>query len=407
MNQSVRAPEQGSRLVELLACAYVASVPAFAFVPETTKFSQGIGVLLAATFMLGVLTKRYRLHVPAELLLFGIFLGYNLTGGFIAKELDVFISRQVTLFQLWILTIVVFNVFVHRFETRMPALVSYVVGVLLVTLWSMASISIDSTRRFAGVFHNPNTYGMILFLAIGFVLLLAIRQKASFTVATAVLALFLWQVTLTGSRKAMLGMILLLGAYAMVVVIRNRRRPIRALAVVVLSVVVTVVALGWLSTTPHWQRIQNLVLFFRGDDVAEISVYARADLLAAGVELWMENPFFGLGADQYRYNVSSLGLTETYSHSNFIEVLVNFGLVGAILFYSIYARLTLRLWSAWRRHRRTSREAYVLLAGALWVIWVGLEWAQVNYLNKSHWLLVSFLLVMGYNLERSREVQVS
>src|SRR5690606_22989098 len=100
--------------------------------------------------------------------------------------------------------------------------------------------------------------------------------------------------------------------------------------------------INWIQSTPHWRRVENLALFLQGEDVSEGSLYARADFIQAGLELWREHPFFGLGSNQFRYYMPEFGLRETYSHSNPIEILANYGLIGFVLYYSIYARLSWR-----------------------------------------------------------------
>lgn len=391
------------RLSDIFLVAYIASVPFLSGNEATADLSQLLGVLLAGTFAVLVLLNRRPVRIPTEVVLFAAFLGYVAIGVFVAKQPGVVVSRLITLSQLWILTVVVFNLLSTRPDAHFLGWRSYVAGVLLASAVSLVSSGGNVVGRFSGTFVNPNTYGLVLLMGVGGLLLLPARTKISLFVRTGLLALFVWQIALTGSRKAILATVVLLSVYALVTLRSNLHKPLRAMTLAVIIAIAGVATVGWLQTTPYWYRIENLFLFMLGEEVDEGSVYSRADFIRAGLSLWERAPLLGLGADQYRYHLPTLGLRETYSHSNPIEILVNFGLAGFVLFYGIYARLTWRFWRLWKKYRDVpEKRTLIIMATALWVTWVILEIASVSYLSKSHWILVSLLLAMTYSLERSQ-----
>lgn len=74
------------------------------------------------------------------------------------------------------------------------------------------------------------------------------------------------------------------------------------------------------------------------EDVAGYSAFADRDYWKrVGLEGWKQNPVFGYGTEAFR---DKFGIT---SHSTPIDLLYNFGLVGLILFYGIFASLAWRL----------------------------------------------------------------
>lgn len=388
-------------LADFLLILYIASVPILSGTEDTAKVSQALGVALAGTFVLLVIWRRRRLKLPAELLIFASFLAYVAIGGFIAREPEVVLARLFTLFQLWVLAVVMFNLLTARRGNYFLGWQSYVLGVLLAASVSLMFGGRTLYGRLAGTFANPNAYGLALLLGIGGISVLPVRTRMSFLGRVGALVILFTQVVQTGSRKAILGAVILLALNALLLLRRNMVRPVRAIVLLLVFAIAGATTIGWLRTTPHWNRMENLIFFIQGEDVPEVSVYERTDLVAAGLVLWQKSPLIGLGADQYRFHAPDLGLRETYSHSNPVEILANFGLFGFVLYYGIYIRLTWRLWAAWRKHKYSAENSRVLYsATALWVTWVGLEIARVTYLAKDHWILFGLLLAMTYRLEK-------
>ena len=57
-----------------------------------------------------------------------------------------------------------------------------------------------------------------------------------------------------------------------------------------------------------------------------------------------QKPILGHGIDSFRTLYGMLGGMETYSHNNFIEMLVSGGVVGFIIYYSIYVYIFKAMW---------------------------------------------------------------
>lgn len=60
-----------------------------------------------------------------------------------------------------------------------------------------------------------------------------------------------------------------------------------------------------------------------------------------GLSAWMENPWFGNGIQAFRINYG------TTSHSTPIDLLYNYGLIGFVLFYAMFASLIWRLFQVY------------------------------------------------------------
>lgn len=68
------------------------------------------------------------------------------------------------------------------------------------------------------------------------------------------------------------------------------------------------------------------------------AVGSRTMWLERGIRGWLENPLFGHGVEAFR---AQFGIT---SHSTPTDLLYNSGLIGLVLFYSVFVSLVRRLW---------------------------------------------------------------
>lgn len=400
----LRSAKRG-RLVRFLLAAYLASVPIAAYSPVGADVSQAIGAVTVAAYVFEVIAHRRPIRLPLELLLFGLFIAYTFVGGVVARDASSFLSRQFTLVQLWILAVVMFNVLILHTSGHVVGLQAVRFGVLGAAMVAMMTMG-TTTGRLAGALGNANTYGLVSLLGIAASLLLPVRAGLSHVLQGGLILFFAWQTMLSGSRKAILGVIGLGALIAIVILLRNAKRPGRFVPAVLLVTVAIGVGLAWIQNTPYWYRVENIARFASGETVNEGSLYERAELANTAVEVWRLHPVIGVGTDQFRYYAGDYGLRQTYSHSNPLEILANFGIVGVLLYYGIYAALTVRIFSGWVRERSTPRKNRFALIGCIWLTWLAMEVAWVSYYDKLHWITLVLLLVAAYNTRRSDSADV-
>jgi O-antigen ligase len=102
------------------------------------------------------------------------------------------------------------------------------------------------------------------------------------------------------------------------------------------------------------------------DDVAGYSAFEERDYWRqAGIDGWKQNPVFGYGTEAFRYDY---GIT---SHSTPIDLLYNYGLIGMILFYSVFVSLTWRLIQP--AVKRVSNQRALLLGGVICYVFMTLS----------------------------------
>jgi len=102
------------------------------------------------------------------------------------------------------------------------------------------------------------------------------------------------------------------------------------------------------------------------DDVAGYSAFEERDYWKqVGIDGWKLNPVFGYGTEAFRDNY---GIT---SHSTPVDLLYNYGLIGLILFYGVFASLTWRLIQP--AGKRVSNQRALMLGGVICYLFMTLS----------------------------------
>ena len=232
-------------------------------------------------------------------------------------------------------------------------------------------------QRMGGQITNLNTFGMVFGNAALCAAYYMVLRKQRWHVVT--FAIFSFFALSSASRKSML--MIVVGVVAIAVLHYGMRRIYRTLlwAVVVLVAAYFALKLPYFSEVA--ERIQNL---FSGEqDASDIE---RNRMVEFGLELFKERPIHGYGMN----NFSRLYYLNTYSHNNYIELLVSGGVVAFVLYY-----LMLLLPAFGLLLNRKKGEKLDPLHLMLWV-WLMVEMAfgvaMVQVYNKNSWLLIGVLM---------------
>lgn len=178
---------------------------------------------------------------------------------------------------------------------------------------------------------------------------------------------------LTGTRKLLL-------FYAVVYFIYMffyGSKKIRKIGMTFLVIIVCYYCI--LNIEPLYYLIGHKVDFFSDSNTVnlyEASDRIRENLLIGGINLFKENPIFGIGFGNTTQVIGN------YAHNNFVELLASGGIVGFVAYYSGYIYIVLKSI----HYRKSDKFALYIFASIMGLL--VLEYFQVTYLYGMPWVLL-------------------
>jgi O-antigen ligase len=121
-------------------------------------------------------------------------------------------------------------------------------------------------------------------------------------------------------------------------------------------------------------RIDMMLDGLRGED-GGYSMTERTMMIAYGFDFIMEKPWLGNGFNAFSTLFGNITGWYTYSHNNFIELLVNTGIVGLIIYYSLTFYIIKGLWKPALKDRDALSQILFLYT----IITMVLDYAMVSY----------------------------
>lgn len=341
-----------------------------------TKVTGGLalGSALGVALISGRVRRWHGFHVAALLFVFwaagGLFFFYA------DQKLP---NKFYTYVQLFLVLWVIWEI-APSWSRQLGLLAAYVFGVYVAALgtlwlyWREAA----ALRRFAAVESDPNTLAMTLALALPMAWYLGVthRQALLRWACRGYLIVGLVAVGLTGSRGGMLATIVALLIVPLTMTKLSPGRLAAAIGVLGLS---GALAVAYVPQT----IVQRLAT--TGAEVETLSLGGRFTLWKAGVHAFKQRPLTGYGSGGWGTAVTPwLGPDPQAAHNSFLSVLVEQGIVGLLLYLTMFLVIFLAVLDLPSLERRF---ALVLLA-TLGMAMLPLSWEH----QKSVWFVLAALL---------------
>jgi O-antigen ligase len=357
--------------------AFVTYFPGVSIVTKVTG-ALALGAMLAFVLMSGRVRRWRVFHVAGLLLVM-----------WAAGELFVFQVGEKLPFKFWTYVQLLVMLWIiwelapswSRQLGLLAAFVfgSYVASFATILLYRRAG---GSLRRFAGFESDPNSLAMTLALALPMAWYLSVTTRSPVLrwACRGYMAIGLVAIGLTGSRGGMLATIVALMIVPLTMTKLTPGRMAAAIGMLMLS--------GALAVAYVPEKVVER-LATTGTEVEELSLGGRFTLWRAGVKAFAQRPITGYGVGNWRHAVSPwLGPTPQVAHNSYLSVLVELGLVGLLLYLSMFVAVFL----ATRSLPSLERRFALVLLGTLCVAMLPLSWEE----QKSVWFILAALLGLAY-----------
>lgn len=381
---------------EFLLCTYVVAFSLLSFNVRFTIIENLVALMLIMMLFLSIAISRdKKVFIGNEHLLLYTFILLN--AALLLLSISSF-RRYLTFFLVITLFFAAHQVL---YKTKRTISIEYGLFLSIVIIFLMnPGIIINAysigSERISFTFANPNTYAYLLLLAsLLFIKRLVFTkdlQSNYLKIVFTVFILFCWYqiVYLTGSRKDTISIIIIL-IFIFLFIYKNSNYLSRIILIAFMALV-GYYLYSLLAESYIFSRLMELFISIGSDNYGG-SVRLRGVMIEKALELWSEKPFLGWGFDSFRY-VSGFG---KYSHNNYMELLVNSGLIGFVVFYSIYLVVLYKMFKHIKNKGCMNGNDYWILL----IICVCLfrDMAFVSYYNKLFYLNLAIIVFEINNLK--------
>ena len=190
---------------------------------------------------------------------------------------------------------------------------------------------------------------------------------------------------ITGSRKGIFQIVLYFGLY--VVLQKGLAKKIKAIAIIVILVLLGVYIIQQYEFLGYAYIERMMGIFDKSYD--DGSVEARDFLMQTGINIFKQRPIFGAGADAVRSYLGYAGNKNVnYSHSNYIELLASFGIVGTLIYYWYFLKQT--IFALFNKNK--DKDRFFIYAAAILITMFILDYVMMTYNIRQNIFLLYFVV---------------
>lgn len=315
--------------------------------------------LMLGYFLLNVISNKNEVIVMAtEHFIFFLFILYCIFTAMFGTHISNSIGKIMTLVQLWILYIALYNA-LYKYKVEFYLFNGLIIGVeinyliyLEIFPWDKKAAYAGTSTRFQGTTYNPNDLGRLTVISIimSFVYIKVYAVKGYYLLLNSIhVVVGLLVIVATQSRKALLATAIIIFSF---VVMQSKFIKVRHLGYFYLTILFliffTPALLKFIDVPKEdleqferfGKRLSYAIDSIGGDKEVKKakSIQHRKELIHLAMMTFNANPIMGVGIDNFRF------VEGHYAHNNYVELLANVGIIGFLLFYSVYIFLSIRIF---------------------------------------------------------------
>ncbi|WP_350022543.1 O-antigen ligase family protein [Turicibacter sanguinis] len=332
------------KIIKLLFVLNIIGIYIFSNKEDTVIFSEIILMGLIGCLFI-YLIKINKINLNSYFLFMGMFVIYTWMTCLWALEIELAVEKSITLTLLFITGILMYNFFYDIQDNKFIIKSLFWAGIFL-ALYTIFYYGISDFflrlaqgGRIGGEILNENSLGMYTGIAviISFYYVWIKNKKIYYLILVIPFVVAMS----TGSRKAVILIVMGIG----ILILCQMENKIRLKQILIIPIIIIGIALAMKSPIFYVtnQRMEALFNSITGDGKIDNSIKIRNEMIRIGSNQFKETPFLGIGMGNARLiSKNELG-KDAYLHNNFIELLVNGGIIGFIIYYLMYLVIIIKL----------------------------------------------------------------
>lgn len=368
----------------LLLYLYIFSLYIFAYDPELNIISHVFyGGLLVLTLLYILLTRNIKLS-PFYLFILLIYVE-SVMGVYWAIDPKVTSDKSTTIIFLFLIAFCIINVIETEKELENLIYAIFICGMVFaiysVFFYGPQNImnSIVTGIKLGGDINQENAFG--LYNSITYTLGIYYGFKKNKLYFLVSFIPFILTIS-SGSRKSLL--VLIAGTVFLIILMQKSKNMLKPLFTIgIISVILYfIISSGIFGDA--FLRMEGLFSFLAGDEAnIDSSTLTRSQMIEFGWNMFKKRPFTGYGLNQYNTLYMENFGTLRPSHNNYIQMLVDYGIIGFSIFYGMYFFLIKNLV----KYLKTNTIAKILFI--LYVICLINDMTTNTILNKFTYIYLS------------------
>jgi O-antigen ligase len=354
----------------------------FTFLPGLNNISNAIAAVFIFLAAMKMLIEKRKVIFNRFLFIYLLFIMICIISYFYAIDQMIVLIMVRSLLLYFIFVFFLIN-YVDSYDKLINFLNYFIYAGLFATTYLLINSEIYSMQRLGGLLGNINEIGIIIGISALFSIYFILFQKRYLYLLPAMACMGM--VLATGSRVAL---VLTIFSSLLLLYFNNKNSFKGRIKSITLAILLLFLFYYLLFNVPYFyqiagQRVENILKFISAEQIAEGSIIERTYMFRYGLELFKASPLIGYGVNNYRILLGKDIGVITYAHSNYIELLVGLGILGAIIYYSMYANAVICLLKS----KNNLNLRYLFLTFLLSVLII--DFASVNYYSKHIYIVLA------------------
>jgi len=360
-------------------------------------FSDNIQTIYISniSFMIFILSgslfiiKRNRIYIDKYIIFLILLLFWILLSCTWAVNFDASISKTITILQLVVFAIVSYSFFASEKNVE-HIIKSIFVGGLFMCFYTIYYYgtnyifeSMIYGQRLGNEINQINTMGMYASLTLILGIYYFLYNQKKIYILTSIVSFII--ALSSGSRKALI--MIIFGTLFLIIFKYGMKKIYKIIPVLGAFILVYTLVMALPMFELVQQRMNTFINIFTDEGKVDNSTTVRLEMIEFGLTKFEKNPFLGYGINNYGILYKQYTGWSTYAHNNYIELLVDIGIVGFLIYYLAYIYLIYKLI-----HLIAKKHKEALIIMAIILTQILMDFGMVSYYNKMTYVY----LTLGY-----------